>query len=211
MPGTITKCFAIFPLTGRCSEGLDAFRFFFKNHHYYCPIVFFGWSGLPLGWFLESSVHVTVGSHTRPTLLVRVSRRRRRVRIIGRPPLSHFSSLVFRSEPPFNLPNVWQIGNRTVSRVSPADRPPNLEFERPPPHCSFGENKENHASHLQALRRSRSASRPYKDTFGSSTMATVISRPRARARFLLSRCRRRRRALLCLAASVCARGIFPYL
>ena len=38
-----------------------------------------------------------------------------------------------------------------------------------PPHCSFGENKYKHASHLQALRRSRSVSRPYKDTFGSST------------------------------------------
>ena len=130
MPGTITKRFDIFPLTGRCSEGLDAFRFFFKTHHNYCPIVFFGWSGLPPGgWFLESSVHVTVGSHTRPTLSVRVSRRRRRVRIIGRPPLSHSRLLIFRSEPPFNLPNVWQIRNRTVSRVSPVDRPPNLEFE----------------------------------------------------------------------------------
>ena len=38
-----------------------------------------------------------------------------------------------------------------------------------PPHCSFGENKENHATHLQALRRSCSVSRPYKDTFSSST------------------------------------------
>ena len=38
-----------------------------------------------------------------------------------------------------------------------------------PPHCSFGENKKNRATHLQALRRSWSVSRPYKDTFGSST------------------------------------------
>ena len=38
-----------------------------------------------------------------------------------------------------------------------------------PPSCSFGENKLNHATHLQALRRSWSVSRPYKDTFGSST------------------------------------------
>ena len=38
-----------------------------------------------------------------------------------------------------------------------------------PPHCSFGENKYNHATHLQALRRSWSVSRPFKDTFGSST------------------------------------------
>ena len=38
-----------------------------------------------------------------------------------------------------------------------------------PPYCSIGENKLNHATHLQALRRSWSVSRPYKDTFGSST------------------------------------------
>ena len=40
-----------------------------------------------------------------------------------------------------------------------------------PPHCSFGEKNKikNHATHLQALLRSRSVSRPYKDIFGSST------------------------------------------
>ena len=38
-----------------------------------------------------------------------------------------------------------------------------------PPYRSFGEIKQNHATHLQALRRSRSVSRPYKNTFGSST------------------------------------------
>ena len=38
-----------------------------------------------------------------------------------------------------------------------------------PPHCSFGEKNINHATHLQALRRSRLISRPYKDIFGSST------------------------------------------
>ena len=40
----------------------------------------------------------------------------------------------------------------------------------PPLHTARSEKKKkNHASHLQALRRSRSVSRPYKDTFGSST------------------------------------------
>ena len=40
-----------------------------------------------------------------------------------------------------------------------------------PPHCLFGEKKKkNHATQLQALRRSRSvSSRPYKGFFGSST------------------------------------------
>ena len=40
----------------------------------------------------------------------------------------------------------------------------------PPPHTARSEKiNKNHASHLQALRRSRSVSRPYNDTFGSST------------------------------------------
>ena len=38
----------------------------------------------------------------------------------------------------------------------------------PPPYCSFGEIK-NHPTHLQALRMSRSVSRPYKDISGSPT------------------------------------------
>ena len=43
----------------------------------------------------------------------------------------------------------------------PTPHPPTLLVRR--------KIKLNHASHLQALRRSRSVSRPYKDTFGSST------------------------------------------
>ena len=51
-------------------------------------------------------------------------------------------------------------------RKSPAVYP----LPPPPHHTARSEkNKLNHASHLQALRRSRLASRPYKDTFGSST------------------------------------------
>ena len=52
---------------------------------------------------------------------------------------------------------------RTKEKVWQHTPPPH------PPYCSFGENKLNHATHLQALRRSWSASRSYKDTFGSST------------------------------------------
>ena len=52
---------------------------------------------------------------------------------------------------------------RTKEKVWEHTPPPH------PPHCSFGENKKNHATHLQALRSSWSVSRPYKDTFGSST------------------------------------------
>ena len=54
-------------------------------------------------------------------------------------------------------------GKREQNKKSGSIPPPH------PPHCSFGENKLNHATHLQALRRSWSVSRPYKDTFGSST------------------------------------------
>ena len=41
----------------------------------------------------------------------------------------------------------------------------------PPPHTARSEKIKikNYATHLQALRRSRSVSRPYKDIFGSST------------------------------------------
>ena len=48
----------------------------------------------------------------------------------------------------------------------------------PPPRCSFGEkNKQkNHATHLQALRRSRSISRPHKDSFDSSTRSRALLR-----------------------------------
>ena len=53
---------------------------------------------------------------------------------------------------------------RTKEKVWQHTPPP------PPPHTARSEkNQLNHASHLQALRRSRSVSRPYKDTFGSST------------------------------------------
>ena len=59
---------------------------------------------------------------------------------------------------------------RTKEKVWQHTLPPH------PPHCSFGEkikhkkNKNNHhATHLQALHRSRSVSRPYTDIFGSST------------------------------------------
>ena len=51
---------------------------------------------------------------------------------------------------------------RTKEKVWQHTPPPH------PPHYSFGENKLNHATHLQALRR-WSVSRPCKDTFGSST------------------------------------------
>ena len=47
-----------------------------------------------------------------------------------------------------------------------------------PPHCSFGEKykqKKNHATHLQALRRSWSVSRPYKNSFGSSTRSKGVA------------------------------------
>ena len=56
------------------------------------------------------------------------------------------------------------VQGKENKRKSLAANPP-----RHPPHCSFGENKQNHETHLQALRKSRSVSRPYKDTFGSST------------------------------------------
>ena len=39
----------------------------------------------------------------------------------------------------------------------------------PTPHTARSEKNKKHATHLQALRRSRLVSRPYKDTFGSST------------------------------------------
>ena len=41
------------------------------------------------------------------------------------------------------------------------------------PHYSFGENNKNRATHLQALRRSRSVSRQHKDSFDSSTMSSM--------------------------------------
>ena len=62
---------------------------------------------VPPGWFLESCVHVTVGSYTHPTLSVRGSRRRRRVRI-GLSADPHSPTPVhLLSEPLSNLPNIW--------------------------------------------------------------------------------------------------------
>ena len=45
----------------------------------------------------------------------------------------------------------------------------------PPPRCSFGEKYKNHVTHLQALRRSRSVSRPSKDLFDSSTRSKGVA------------------------------------
>ena len=44
------KCFDIFPLTGGCSEGLDAFRFFFQQLYVVAMYVLFGFEALEIGF-----------------------------------------------------------------------------------------------------------------------------------------------------------------
>ena len=48
----------------------------------------------------------------------------------------------------------------------------------PTPHVARSEKNKvkNHATHLQELRRSRSVSRPYKDSFGSSIKSRLLLR-----------------------------------
>ena len=73
-----------------------------------------------------------------------------------------------REKPLYTVANpardLWSREKRTKEKVWQHTPPPPR-----PPHTARSEKKKNHASHLQVLRRSRSVSRPYKDTFGSST------------------------------------------
>ena len=69
---------------------------------------------------------------------------------------------------------LYTVANPTRGLLSREKRtkPEVWQHTLPPTHCSFGEkqNNKNHATHVQALRRSQSASRLYKDIFGSSTI-----------------------------------------
>ena len=65
---------------------------------------------------------------------------------------------------------LYTVANPARGLLNREKRTKEKVWQHTPPHTARSEKNKNHASHLQqALHRSRSFSRPYKDTFGSST------------------------------------------